>query len=57
MKIKLPRHGQSRVIKRFAIFPIKIDGYMYWMQFVNLYQVYDVTINKWETKAVFNKKG
>ena len=54
MKIKLPKHGESRVIKRFLLFPIKINGYMYWLQFVKIYQVYDVTKNKWVTKSIFN---
>ena len=56
MKFRLPRHGDSRVVKRFLIFPIKLNGYMYWMQFVKLYQVYDVTINRWVAKSIFDKK-
>lgn len=54
MKFKLPKHGDTRVVKRFTLFPIKIKGYMYWLQFIKIYQIYDVTKNKWVNESIFN---
>ena len=35
-----PGHGDSRVIKRFAIFPIHTTDETAWMETVYIYQVY-----------------
>ena len=48
MKWKELELGDMRTKKVFALIPLKIKGYWYWLEFVEKEQEY--TINGWKTK-------
>lgn len=40
MRIQLPKHGDSREIKRFILFPTVIDTTLYWLETITVRQFY-----------------
>lgn len=41
MKLHITKHGDIRYVKRFALFPIRIDDEGYWLEVVYIAQKYD----------------
>ena len=41
MRWKIPNNGDKRIVKRFALFPIRIDNECRWLEFVYIQQFYD----------------
>ncbi len=46
---RIPKDGDKRDIKRFALLPIKGDGKMYWLEWVYMWQYYDEESHSWIT--------
>lgn len=40
MRIKIPKHGQRRIIRKFAILPIFTSNECRWLEWVKLEQEY-----------------
>ncbi|MFA6711184.1 MAG: hypothetical protein WCS33_00530 [Candidatus Caldatribacteriota bacterium] len=39
MRLRVPKNGDKRVIKRFAFFPMIYDGEMRWLEMVDILQI------------------
>lgn len=53
-----PELHETRTVKRFAIFPIKIDGETRWLETVFVEQVYypDLTFDGWYNYRFIDRK-
>ena len=47
MRILLPNYGDKRVVRRFAILPIKIEKEIRWFEFVYIEQYYSEFYESW----------
>ena len=54
MKFVLPYHGETRIVKRFPLFPIEINLNIYWLQLIKIQQRYDVTKNRWINEFIID---
>jgi len=41
MVFKYPWTGDQRTVRRFLLFPTKINGFIYWLQWVTIHQSYN----------------
>lgn len=55
MRILLPNDGDERVVRRFAILPIKIEKEIRWFEFVYIRQYYSDFYGKWISTRFINK--
>ena len=58
MKWKHPKDGQKRIIKKFALFPIRLNGETRWLETVYILQKYldGNSCGYWDNK-MFCSKG
>lgn len=42
-----PFTGDQREVKRFAWYPMKINGYTYWLKWITIRQSYDTRHSGW----------
>ena len=47
MQFILPFTGEQRVVTRFALFPIKIHGTVYWLEKIRIHQSYNTCRRGW----------
>ena len=47
MRFYAPVTGDKRVIRKFALFPIKINGVIYWLEWVSIHQSYNTKHSGW----------
>lgn len=52
MKIRKPFTGDERVVKRFAWHPIKVNGIIYWLQWIKIKQSYNTRHSGWNNDWV-----
>ena len=52
--MKIYRHftGYTREIRRFAWYPMKIDGCIYWLEWITIHQSYNTAHPGWNTDWV-----
>ena len=55
MRILLPNDGGKRVVRRFAILPIKIEKEIRWFEFVYIEQYYSEFYGSWCNNRFANK--
>lgn len=48
MKWSRPYIGDTRIIRRFALFPIKTNDEIYWLTWVTICQSWNYVKGKWE---------
>lgn len=55
----MPYWGEERFIKRFAIFPVKVDHEIVWLETVYLRQKWrpDITIRGWYNDRFLDKES
>jgi|GEM_PF-3472170 len=57
-KPNIPRDGDTRVVKRFALFPIEAAGEVRWLEFVTVQQSYYEWLRRpWVNECFFDKKA
>lgn len=47
MKIRKPFTGEERVVKRFAWYPINVNGILYWLEWISIKQSYNTRHSGW----------
>jgi len=47
---EMPKNGNSRIKKGFALFPVKAGCYKVWFQLYEVIQIYNTLTLKWENK-------
>lgn len=52
MKIGKPFTGEERVIKRFAWYPINVNGTIYWLKWIKVKQSYNTRHSGWNNDWV-----
>ena len=41
MRFYKPAHGEQRIIRKFAWYPICINGIVYWLEYITIRQQYN----------------
>ena len=47
MRIYLPTTGETRIVRKFALFPIAINAEIRWLEMVTIYQSYNTRHKGW----------
>jgi hypothetical protein len=47
MQIYTPYTGEQRKVKRFAWYPMKINGTIYWLEWITIHQSYNTRSFGW----------
>ena len=55
MKFNKPITGTEREIKKFAWYPTKINGTIYWLKWITIHQSYNAEYSGWNNDWVVNK--
>lgn len=52
MKIRKPFTGEERIVKRFAWYPINVNGTIYWLEWIKIKQSYNTRHSGWNNDWV-----
>ena len=55
MKIHKPITGEEREITKFAWRPMKINGHVYWLEWITVHQSYNTEHSGWNNDWVSKK--
>jgi len=61
MRTITPRHHTTRIVKRFALFPISIKSWFQeqkdtrWLEYVKIEQIYYADNNRWKNKRFLDE--
>lgn len=55
MRFVKPKNRETRTVKRFAWYPMDIDGVVYWLETITVVQVYDGCFG-WVNRSVINNE-
>ena len=47
MKLYKPMTGDTREVKRFAWYPIRVNGVVYWLEWITIHQSYNTRCKGW----------
>ena len=56
MKIRKPFTGEERIVKRFAWYPINVNGTIYWLEWIKIKQSYNTRHSGWNNDWVVEQE-
>lgn len=56
MKRQLPYGGETRIVKRFALFPVKTDAEWAWLEVVYILQVFSGRYQYWQNNEFVSRE-
>lgn len=52
MRVYLPTTGETRTVRKFAWYPMKINGAVYWLEWITVHQSYNTEYPGWNNDYV-----